>query len=174
MPGPVLLSVDSLTKSYTSRPLFENLGFTVAEGDHIGLIGPNGSGKSTLLKILAGVEDPDSGKRTLRKGLRIGYVPQDPVFAPGKSIEDVLLEPLRDERNLDEHERTGRVAMALGKAGFNDRTIATETLSGGWRKRLAVARELVREPDVLLLDEPTNHLDVEAILWLEELMKSEP
>jgi ABC transport system ATP-binding/permease protein len=174
MPGPVLLSVDSLTKSYTSRPLFENLAFTVAEGDHIGLIGPNGSGKSTLLKILAGVEDPDAGKRSLRKGLRVGYVPQDPVFAPGKSIEEVLLEALRGEPHLDEHERTGRVAMALGKAGFNDRTIATETLSGGWRKRLAVARELVREPDVLLLDEPTNHLDVEAILWLEELMKNEP
>ncbi len=174
MAGPVLLSVDSLTKSFTSRPLFENLAFTVAEGDHIGLIGPNGSGKSTLLKILAGVEDPDAGKRSLRKGLRIGYVPQDPVFAPGKSIEEVLLEALRGEPHLDEHERTGRVAMALGKAGFNDRTIATETLSGGWRKRLAVARELVREPDVLLLDEPTNHLDVEAILWLEELMKNEP
>src|SRR5260221_12044105 len=171
MAGPVLLSVDSLTKSFTSRPLFENLAFTVAEGDHIGLIGPNGSGKSTLLKILAGVEDPDAGKRSLRKGLRIGYVPQDPVFAPGKSIEEVLLEALRGEPHLDEHERTGRVAMALGKAGFNDRTIATETLSGGWRKRLPVARELVREPDVLLLDEPTNHLDDEAILRAVELLR---
>jgi ATP-binding cassette subfamily F protein uup len=174
MPGPVLLSVESLTKSYTSRPLFENLGFTVAEGDHIGLIGPNGSGKSTLLKILAGVEDPDSGTRAVRKGVRIGYVPQDPVFAPGKSVEEVLLDALRDEVTLDDYERTGRVATALGKAGFNDRTLATETLSGGWRKRLAIARELVREPDVLLLDEPTNHLDVEAILWLEGLMRNEP
>ncbi len=174
MPGPVLLSVESLTKSYTSRPLFENLSFTVAEGDHIGLIGPNGSGKSTLLKILAGVEDPDSGTRAVRKGVRIGYVPQDPVFAPGKSVEEVLLDALRDEVTLDDYERTGRVATALGKAGFNDRSLATETLSGGWRKRLAIARELVREPDVLLLDEPTNHLDVEAILWLEGLMRNEP
>jgi ATP-binding cassette subfamily F protein uup len=174
MPGPVLLSVESLTKSYTSRPLFENLSFTVAEGDHIGLIGPNGSGKSTLLKILAGVEDPDSGTRAVRKGVRIGYVPQDPVFAPGKSVEEVLLEALHDEATLDDYERTGRVATALGKAGFNDRSLATETLSGGWRKRLAIARELVREPDVLLLDEPTNHLDVEAILWLEGLMRNEP
>jgi ATP-binding cassette subfamily F protein uup len=174
MPGPVLLSVESLTKSYTSRPLFENLSFTVAEGDHIGLIGPNGSGKSTLLKILAGVEDSDSGTRAVRKGVRIGYVPQDPVFAPGKSVEEVLLEALHDEVTLDDYERTGRVATALGKAGFNDRSLATETLSGGWRKRLAIARELVREPDVLLLDEPTNHLDVEAILWLEGLMRNEP
>src|SRR5439155_3368903 len=92
MPDPVLLSVESLTKSYTSRPLFENLSFTVSERDHIGLIGPNGSGKSTLLKILTGVEDPDSGTRALRKGVRVGYVPQDPVFAPGKSVEEVLLD----------------------------------------------------------------------------------
>src|SRR5260221_8173690 len=139
MPGPVLLSVESLTKSYTSRPLFENLSFTVAEGDHIGLIGPNGSGKSTLLKILAGVEDPDSGTRALRKGVRVGYVPQDPVFAPGKSVEEVLLDALHGETTLDDYERVARVATALGKAGFNDRTLATETLSGGWRKRLGIA-----------------------------------
>src|SRR4051794_36484607 len=174
MAAPVLLSVESLTKSYKSRPLFESLGFSIAEGDHIGLIGPNGSGKSTLLKILAGVEDPDSGTRAIRKGVRIGYVPQDPVFAPGKSVEEVLLDTLQGEAALDDYERAGRVAVALGKAGFNDRSLATETLSGGWRKRLAIARELVREPDVLLLDEPTNHLDVEAILWLEELMRNEP
>src|SRR5205823_11139916 len=92
----------------------------------------------------------------------------------GKSVEDVLLEALHENKTLDDYHRAGRVATALGKAGFNDRTWATETLSGGWRKRLAVARELVREPDVLLLDEPTNHLDVEAILWLESLLKSEP
>src|SRR5260221_7966468 len=103
MPGPVLLSVDSLTKSYTSRPLFENLGFTVAEGDHIGLIGPNGSGKSTLLKILAGGEDPDPGPRAGRKGGGIGYVPQDPAFPPGKSGGGVLLDGLRNEGPLADY-----------------------------------------------------------------------
>ncbi|HEX2062294.1 MAG TPA: ABC-F family ATP-binding cassette domain-containing protein [Thermoanaerobaculia bacterium] len=170
----VLLTAENLTKAYGSRPLFENLSFTVSEGDHVGLVGPNGSGKSTLLKILEGAEDPDSGTRALRKGVRVGYVPQDPVFAPGKSVEDVLLEALRDDPTLDEHEKFARVALALGKAGFTDREAKTDILSGGWRKRLAIAQQLVREPDILLLDEPTNHLDVEAILWLESLLRTEP
>jgi len=171
---PVLLTAESLTKSFGARPLFENLSFTLFEGDHVGLVGPNGSGKSTLLKILAGVDDADSGTRALRKGVRIGYVPQDPVFTPGLTVEDVLLDAIANDHTLDDYERTGRVAVALGKSGFNDRTLQTDILSGGWRKRLAIARELVREPDVLLLDEPTNHLDVEAILWLEALLRSEP
>ena len=174
MPPAVLLSVESLSKSFTSRPLFENLSFTIHEGDHIGLIGPNGSGKSTLLKILAGAEEADSGARSVRKGLRIGYVPQDPVFAPGQSVHDVVLDALRDDRTLDDHEKSARATTALGKTGFTDDSLSTETLSGGWRKRLAIAIELVRDPDLLLLDEPTNHLDVEAILWLESLLKSEP
>ncbi len=170
----VLLTSESLTKSYTSRPLFENLSFTVSEGDHVGLVGPNGSGKSTLLKILAGTEEPDSGARSVRKGLRVGYVPQDPVFAPGKTVEEVLLEALQDDHTLDEYEKHARAGIALGKARFDAREQRSDTLSGGWRKRLAIARELVREPDLLLLDEPTNHLDVEAILWLESLLKTEP
>jgi ATP-binding cassette subfamily F protein uup len=170
----VLLTAESLTKSFTSRPLFEGLSFTVSEGDHVGLVGPNGSGKSTLLKILAGVEDPDSGSRSIRKGLRVGYVPQDPVFAPGKTVEEVLLDALHDDLTLDEHEKFGRVSIALGKTGFLDRDARSETLSGGWRKRLAIGQQLVREPDILLLDEPTNHLDVEAILWLEQMLRSEP
>src|SRR5881394_1429061 len=105
MPGPVLLSADSLTKAYTSRPLFESLSFTVAEGDHVGLIGPNGSGKSTLLKILAGVEEADSGTRAVRKGVRVGYVPQDAVFTPGMSIEDVLVGAMQRETTLDDYEK---------------------------------------------------------------------
>jgi ATP-binding cassette subfamily F protein uup len=178
MPPTILLSCESVSKTYTSRPLFEHLTFAVFEGDHIGLVGPNGAGKSTLLKILAGLEAPDDGTRALRRGVRVGYVPQDPIFTPGKSVEDVLLDAIANDpvmlAMVDEHERIPRVALALGKAGFNDRATATETLSGGWRKRLAVARELVLEPDVLLLDEPTNHLDVEGILWLEALLRSEP
>ena len=171
MPAPVLLSCESLTKSYTSRPLFENLTFAIAEGDHVGLVGPNGSGKTTLLKVLAGVEAPDSGTRALRKGVRVGYVPQDPVFAPGRTVEEVVIENALAE---EEYERHARAAQALGKAGFTDRAQLTDALSGGWRKRLAIARELAAEPDVLLLDEPTNHLDVDAIVWLEGLLRSEP
>ncbi|MBV9070328.1 MAG: ABC-F family ATP-binding cassette domain-containing protein [Acidobacteria bacterium] len=171
---PVLLTAERLTKSYTSRPLFNDLSFSLFEGDHVGLVGPNGSGKSTLLKIIAGEEEPDSGNRAVRKGVRIGYVPQDPVFAHGKTIEEVLLEALENDHLLDDYDKQSRIAIALGKSGFMDRTQDTATLSGGWRKRLAIARELAREPDVMLLDEPTNHLDVDAILWLEGLLKSEP
>ena len=163
-----LLSVESLTKSFTSQPLFENLSFTIADGDHIGLVGPNGSGKTTLLKILAGIEQPDSGTRAVRKGLRVGYVPQDPVFARGKTVEEVVFEAVGDVERADIARR------ALAKSGFTDQDALTDTLSGGWRKRLAIARALAGEPDVLLLDEPTNHLDVDGILWLESLMRSEP
>src|ERR1043166_4899424 len=97
MPPPVLLSCEALTKSFTARPLFEGLTFAIAEGDHVGLIGPNGSGKSTLLRILAGVEEPESGRRAVRKGVRIGYVPQDAVFTPGLTVEKVLLDALSGE-----------------------------------------------------------------------------
>src|SRR2546423_5546205 len=171
---PVLLSCESLTKSFTSRPLFENLSFAINAGDHIGLIGPNGSGKTTLLKIIAGIDHPDSGTRAVRKGVRVGYVPQDAIFTPGLSIDDVMVDAMRHVTTLEDYEKSSRIGRALGKAGFNDRSIATDALSGGWRKRLAIARELALEPDILLLDEPTNHLDVEAILWLESLLKSEP
>ena len=171
---PVLLSCESLTKAFTSRPLFENLGFAINAGDHIGLIGPNGSGKTTLLKIIAGIEPPDAGTRAVRKGIRVGYVPQDAVFTPGMSVEDVMVDAMRGATTLDDYEKSSRIGRALGKAGFTDRSVATDALSGGWRKRLAIARELALEPDILLLDEPTNHLDVEAILWLESLLKSEP
>ncbi|HSK78810.1 MAG TPA: ABC-F family ATP-binding cassette domain-containing protein [Thermoanaerobaculia bacterium] len=173
MPPPLLLSCDSIGKGFGARPLFENLSFGIYEGDRVGLIGPNGSGKSTLLKILAGMDEPDSGKLSLRRGTRFGYVPQDPVFPPGLSVEEVLTEALADDPSED-FEKATRVAIALGRAGFNDPAQPVDILSGGWKKRLAIARELAKSPDVLLMDEPTNHLDVEGILWLEELLRTEP
>ncbi|HBR51434.1 MAG TPA: ABC transporter ATP-binding protein [Nitrospira sp.] len=173
MPPAILLSCESLGKSYGVKPLFTDLSLGLSEGDHVGLIGPNGSGKSTLLKILAGLEEPDSGTRSVRRQLRIGYVPQEPSFAEQHSVEDALVQVLSDE-GLDPHEQGGRIARALSLGGFvrTDQTVST--LSGGWKKRLAIARSLMLEPDVLLLDEPTNHLDVEGILWLEGLLKAEP
>jgi ABC transport system ATP-binding/permease protein len=174
MPPTPLLACERISKSFGAKPLFESLSFTLFEGDHAGLIGPNGSGKSTLLRILVGSEEPDEGSVVLRGALKVGYVPQDPVFAPGRTVEQVVLEGLEGEAGLDPHELAPRAAVALGKAGFADREMRTEILSGGWRKRLAIARALAPEPDVLLLDEPTNHLDVEGILWLESLLRSEP
>ncbi len=154
-------------KAHGPRSLFEGLSFGLFEGDQVGLVGPNGAGKSTLLRILAGIESPDRGQRSLRSGVRVGYVPQDPVFPPEGTVEDVLTAVLS---SLDEYERAGRIAQALGRAGFDDGRAEVAALSGGWRKRLAIARELAGEPDVLLMDEPTNHLDVEGILWLEGLL----
>ena len=110
---------------------------------------------------------PTAAAALLRGGIRVGYVPQDPVFRPDGTVEDVIAGALGA---VDEDERPGRIAQALGRAGFADGRAAVDTLSGGWRKRLAIARELAAEPDVLLMDEPTNHLDVEGILWLEELL----
>src|SRR6478672_4731079 len=109
MPPTILLSCESISKSYGVKPLFADLSIGLAEGDHIGLVGPNGSGKSTLLKIVAGVEAPDSGTRAVRKGVRIGYVPQDAIFAPGMSIEQVLEEALHGE---DDYDKASRIARA--------------------------------------------------------------
>jgi ATP-binding cassette subfamily F protein uup len=173
MPSIMLLSCESLGKSYGVKPLFTDLSLGLCEGDHVGLIGPNGSGKSTLLKILAGLENPDCGTRSVRRQLRIGYVPQEPSFGAQYSVEDALSQILLDD-GLDPHEQGARIAKALSLGGFVRSDQSVSTLSGGWKKRLAIARSLILEPDVLLMDEPTNHLDVEGILWLEGLLKTEP
>jgi len=169
----LLLSCQDLAKAFGAAPLFDGLSFGLFEGDHVGLVGPNGSGKSTLLKILAGLEPPSAGMRAARKRLRLGYVPQDPRFPPAATVESVLREACRDD-DLDDQRVEGRIAVMMGKAGFADRAQPTAILSGGWTKRLAIARELAKAPELLLLDEPTNHLDVEGILWLEELLAREP
>ena len=167
----LLLSCQALEKSFGTRVLFERLTFGLDEGDRVGLIGPNGAGKSTLLKILCGLETPDGGTLSIKRAQRLCYVPQEDAFPHGASAEMVLTEALRADA-LDEHERTNRIETVFSRIGFSldSRSVPVETLSGGWRKRVAIARELVREPDLLLMDEPTNHLDLEGILWLENLL----
>ncbi len=173
MAPTILLSCESISKAYGVKPLFNDLSLALFEGDHVGLVGPNGSGKSTLLKILAGLEEPDRGTRSMRRHVRVGYVPQEPSFADGRTVEDVLAQVLIAE-GLDPHEHTGRVAKAVSLGEFPSSVQSVATLSGGWKKRLAIAQVIMMEPDVLLMDEPTNHLDVEGILWLEELLKAQP
>src|SRR5688572_30670680 len=173
MPPTMLLSCESISKSYGVKPLFADLSLGLCEGDHVGLIGPNGSGKSTLLRILVGLDEPDSGTRSVRRQVRIGYVPQEPSFSASHTVEHALSQVLLDE-GLDPHEHGGRIAKALSLGGFVRADQAVATLSGGWKKRLAIARALMLEPDVLLMDEPTNHLDVEGILWLEGVLQAEP
>lgn len=164
-----LISSQSVSKTFGAKPLFENVTLTISEGERIGLIGPNGSGKSTLVQILAGMQDPDDGLVAFRKGLRLGYVPQEPSFDPEATVHDVVVQAIADA-HAEEYEKETRASVAIGRVGFTRPDQAAGTLSGGWRKRLAIARELVRDPDVLLLDEPTNHLDLDGILWLEELL----
>lgn len=172
MAPTILLSCESISKAYGVTPLFDDLSLSLFEGDRVGLVGPNGSGKSTLLKILAGLEAPDRGRRSMRRQLRIAHVPQQPTFSDGQTVEDVLTEALLAE-GLDPHEHQGVLARALSVGQFAQADQPVASLSGGWRKRLAIARTLMREPDVLLMDEPTNHLDVEGILWLEALLQAE-
>ncbi len=166
----VLLSGSTLSKAFGARILFDNLSLSLSQGDRTGLIGPNGAGKTTLLEILAGRELPDAGTRALRKQTRLAYVPQDSVFAPGDTIGSVLAASLYG-LPLEEREKATRVEMMLSRAGFETASTAAASLSGGWKKRLAIAAALVTSPDVLLLDEPTNHLDMEGILWLESAIQ---
>ncbi|MFW6236325.1 MAG: ABC-F family ATP-binding cassette domain-containing protein, partial [Desulfovibrionales bacterium] len=137
--------------------------------ERCGLIGPNGSGKSTLLKILAGIESPDTGEVLRRRDTRLVYLPQKDVFHPDETIEQSLFQAL--PAGTESVEGFQRVREMAWKMDFGDTGRPTGTLSGGWRKRLAIARALIQEPDLLLLDEPTNHLDLEGILWLEGVLK---
>src|SRR5438067_5908965 len=166
----VLLSARGLTKSFSHRPLFADLSFDLRAGERIGLIGPNGAGKSTLLRILAGRDAPDEGAVSTRRGAVVGYLSQDDTFAPGRTARDVVLAALAAD-HLEDHERETRAAIALTRVGFADPDQPADTLSGGWRKRLTLARELAREPDFLLMDEPTNHLDLPGVVWLERLLR---
>lgn len=170
---PPILNGQSLRKAYGARPLFEDVSFTISEGDRIGIIGPNGSGKSTLLEILAGQVAPDSGEMTRRKNARISYIAQNSDFAVDATVRSVMEQALvRAHVPGDEHE--AQLAETLGRAGFGDFRASAAMLSGGWRKRLAIAEALVEQPDVLLLDEPTNHLDLDGIEWLETLLTTAP
>ena len=168
-----LLSCQSLAKSYAARSLFRNISFGILPDERLGLIGPNGSGKTTLLRILAGQEDADSGEVSRRRDLSLVYVPQDDVFAPAATVGDVLDAAVATQR-MEQYERAALLHRVLAQIGFTDTGQQVATLSGGWRKRLALAQALVQRPAILILDEPTNHLDLEGVLWLEELLRAAP
>jgi ATP-binding cassette subfamily F protein uup len=163
----ILLTAQDLAASFGARPLFSGVGFTVSDAERIGLIGPNGAGKSTLLRILAGALSPDAGTVSRRRGLRVALLQQVPGFEPGVTVR-AAVEATAAEGAADE------ILAKLSLSGRGDSGVSPEApvaaLSGGWKKRVALARELARRPDLLLLDEPTNHLDVESIEWLEALL----
>jgi ATP-binding cassette subfamily F protein uup len=168
---PPILNAQFVTKQFGAKPLFLNISLTVEDGARIGLIGPNGAGKSTLLAVLAGQIEPDSGELAVRKRARAAYVPQDSRFPAGLTIRQVLERALTSA-HVTETEREGRLRELAGRAGFSNLATEAASLSGGWRKRLAITEALVGDPEVMLLDEPTNHLDLAGIEWLEELLTS--
>lgn len=169
----ILLSCQNISKRYPAKTLFSDLDFGVFGGDKIGIIGANGSGKSTLLKVLAGIEEPDSGQVSKRRLLKVGYVAQQSNFDNDDTVHDALMGVIKDKgvENFDAHTQ---VSIILAKVGFDDPDKKVGALSGGWKKRLSIASALIETPDLLLLDEPTNHLDLEGLLWLEDLLKSAP
>lgn len=165
-----LLSARGLTKAYPSNTLFEGVSFNVKDNERVGLIGPNGSGKTTLLKILAGSIEPDEGEIVRKGGLRSVYVDQDDRFGDDATVLSAVRDALEDH-NDPGMDPTTRASITLSKLGFADFDQRVSTLSGGWRKRLSIARALAQDPALLMLDEPTNHLDLEGVLWLERFIK---
>ncbi|HEY6488083.1 MAG: ABC-F family ATP-binding cassette domain-containing protein [Terracidiphilus sp.] len=176
---PPILNAQNISKQFGAKPLLKGIFFAVHEGDRIGLIGPNGAGKSTLLAMLAGEQQPDIGEVAFRRRARIGYVRQISEYEPGITVRSAI-EAAMTHAAVPENEREQRLRETLGRAGFADYAgsagpsmdAEAASLSGGWRKRLAIAEALVVKPDVLLLDEPTNHLDLEGIEWLEGLLEA--
>lgn len=167
----ILISAHKLTKIFSSRTLFDELTFSIESGERIGLIGPNGAGKSTLLKILAGKSDLDGGTLSIQRGLRIGYLEQIPQFSDGATVHSSVMEGSDDPYDWEEIARADEIMskLSLMEGEVHPEKLVSD-LSGGWKKRVALARELIKQPNLLLLDEPTNHLDIESILWLENLL----
>lgn len=195
-----LLSAAGISKSYTERWLFKNISFGLAKGEKLALVGSNGTGKSTLLKVICGMIEPDSGDIGYMKGNSFGYLPQEPELDPDKTIEesifsddnpvlnlvktyesaiaDAAYPPEKMQHLLEEMERFNawdfeqKAAQILGKLGIHNLKQNNSSLSGGQKKRVALARLLIQQADVLVLDEPTNHLDLQAIEWLEDLLNA--
>lgn len=155
------LDIQNLTKSFGARVLFEDLSFSIAEGQRIGIVAKNGTGKSTLLSIITGHEGYDSGSIISRTDLRIGYLDQTPKFDPDESVLDACFNHHGDE------ERVLRAKQILTQLKISDLSRPMRELSGGQQKRVALANVLITEPELLILDEPTNHLDLDMIVWLE-------
>lgn len=194
------LTVENISKSFGERIIFENISFGINKGQKIALIAQNGSGKTCILKIMAGVDNPDTGQVIFRKGINISYLPQDPVLPENSSVEEAILSSghpilkiiadyehaLQNIDNADAYQKAfekmdanqawdfeSQYQQILSKLKLEDLNQTVKTLSGGQKRRLALAIALLKKPDLLLLDEPTNHLDLEMIEWLEQFFARE-
>ncbi len=161
-----LISAQAITKFIGDRALFSELTLAIHEGERVAIIGPNGAGKSTLLKVLAQQVELDEGIVSSRRGLKVSYVPQQETWDESLSIFDILAAEIGHSSDTVDR----KVAIAMGQVGLTDKTVRVKELSGGWKKRLSIAKGLIQNPELLLLDEPTNHLDIDGIEWLEELL----
>ncbi|RMG21768.1 MAG: ABC transporter ATP-binding protein, partial [Bacteroidetes bacterium] len=195
------LSVEKISRRYGEKLLFEDISFGLDQGQKVALVGINGCGKSSLLKILAGVEGPDEGKLSMRKGIRLGYLPQEPALPESRTVAEVVfnadvpaLKLLKEYEQLLQKGAAGsqqrlqqltaeidalqawdyevKVRQILSKLGVNFLDTPIARLSGGQRKRVALARLLIESPELLILDEPTNHLDIDSIEWLEKYLSA--
>ena len=167
-----LVTMEHLTKSYTERLLFDDTAFSMEEGEKVGLIGINGTGKSTLLKIVAGIEEPDEGKVIFRRNLYIRYLPQNPEFHPGDTIlESIVRDNEKEPHFTSREELEASAKRILTKLGIYDYEANVDHLSGGQKKRVALASVLLSTADLLILDEPTNHLDSDMADWLETYLR---
>ena len=168
-----LVTIEHLTKSYTERLLFDDTAFSINEGEKVGLIGINGTGKSTLLKIVAGLEEPDDGSVVRTRNLYIRYLPQIPEFTQGDTVLESIMRDNENETHYSSREEMSATAKSmLNELGIRDHDARVETLSGGQRKRVALAGVLMSRAELLILDEPTNHLDSAMADWLEDYLKN--
>jgi len=172
MAPSLLISTHFTSKSYGAQPLFTDISLQVFDNERLGLIGPNGAGKSTFLKILADMEPADSGEISRIRNTHMIYLPQEDVLDPEKTIEETLFHPMPKELEAWQISKRRQEIMSLIEMDNTNQKV--KTLSGGWRKRLAIGQALFQKPELLLMDEPTNHLDLEGILWLERLLKNAP
>lgn len=164
-----LLTIKNLTKEYTDRKLFDGIDFSLEEGEKVGVIGINGTGKSTLLKIIAGLEEGDEGEYIKGNNVVINYLSQNPEFEPGLTIYDYVIGANKDRH--DNYSLEGDAKSMLNRLGFDDVTLKVDHLSGGQKKRVALAAVLLSQNEVLILDEPTNHLDSPMTEWLENWLR---
>ncbi len=161
-----ILNIEHVSKIFGEKCIFDDVSYGIHEGDKIGIIGINGTGKTTLLKMIAGIEEPDEGQVITQNGLRITYLPQNPEFPKDATVLDYVMEGEHDNEWNTENE----AKSILNKLDITDYGAVISTLSGGQKKRVALARTLVNPADVLILDEPTNHIDNEMALWLEDYL----
>ena len=162
-----LLTIEHIHKVYGEKTVFEDVSCGIQEGDKIGIIGINGTGKTTLLRILAGVEQPDEGKVVMQNNLHITWLPQNPEFPKEETILSYVMAQAAGDWNIE-----GEAKNILNRLGFTAYDTSVTHLSGGQKKRVALARAVVNPTDVLVLDEPTNHLDNEMVVWLEDYLKA--